>query len=104
MGLPSGLKWAKNDIDVSQQSNFTPTPFLYNKTFFSWGNVNGHNPISESEFDYDCVIITSQSTDVSKVISKAKALGAEGKRVAVMEELQSGVTYRELIDMTKGEK
>lgn len=53
MGLPSGLLWAKNDIDVSQLSNFTPTPFQYEKTFFSWGNVNGHNPISESEFDYN---------------------------------------------------
>ena len=60
--------------------------------------------VAKSEFDYDCIIITNPSTDVSKVISKAKALGAEGKRVAVMEELQGGVTYREVIDLTKGEK
>lgn len=53
MGLPSGLKWAKNDIDVSQNSNFALTPFQYEKTFFSWGNVVGHNPISDNEFDYD---------------------------------------------------
>lgn len=53
MGLPSGLMWAKNDIDVSQLSNFTPTPFQYEKTFYSWGNINGYNPISESAFGYD---------------------------------------------------
>lgn len=61
MGLPSGLMWAKNDIDVSQLSNFTPTPFQNDKTFFSWGNVNGHNPISENAFDYDWGGINSEA-------------------------------------------
>lgn len=60
LGLPSGLKWAKNDIDVSQDSNFALTPFQYEKTFFSWGNVVGHNPISNSEFDYDWGNVNSE--------------------------------------------
>lgn len=53
LGLPSGLKWAKCDLDVSQVSKFALTPFQYEKTFFSWGNVDGHNPISDRAFDYD---------------------------------------------------
>lgn len=61
MGLPSGLKWAKNDIDVSQNSKFALTPFQYEKTFFSWGNVVGHNPISDNEFDYDWGSVNSEA-------------------------------------------
>ena len=30
-----------------------PSPFIYECTFFSWGNTEGHNPTSTSAFDYD---------------------------------------------------
>lgn len=53
MGLPSGVKWAARDIDLTKPSGFCDTPFTYNKSFFSWGNIDGHNPISNSKFDYD---------------------------------------------------
>jgi hypothetical protein len=53
MGLPSGLKWADCDIDLTQADKFAASPFQYNKTFFSWGNTDGHNPISDSAFDYN---------------------------------------------------
>ena len=58
MGLPSGLLWAIANIDVTTQSGFAevdgkPSPFKYEGTFFSWGNTEGHNPISESAFSYD---------------------------------------------------
>ena len=29
------------------------TPFIYEKSFFSWGNIDGHNPSSASAFAYD---------------------------------------------------
>lgn len=53
MGLPSGTKWAKTDIDVSQPDGFALSEFQYEKSFFSWGNIVGHNPINEQSFDYD---------------------------------------------------
>ena len=53
MGLPSGVKWASRDIDLTKPSGFCETPFTYMKSFFSWGNIDGHNPISNSAFDYN---------------------------------------------------
>ena len=53
MGLPSGTKWASRDIDLTKPGGFCETPFTYEKSFFSWGNIDGHNPISVSAFDYN---------------------------------------------------
>lgn len=53
MGLPSGLMWAKRNIDVTQPNGFAASEFQYECSFFSWGNVECHNPISDSAFDYD---------------------------------------------------
>ena len=58
MGLPSGLLWAKADIDVTTDSGFTEvdgavSPYKYEKSFFSWGNTEGHNPSSTSAFSYN---------------------------------------------------
>ena len=53
MGLPSGLKWADADIDLTQPDKFAASAFQYEKTFFSWGNTDGHNPKDNSSFDYD---------------------------------------------------
>ena len=53
MGLPSGVKWAARDIDITKPGGFCETPFVYEKTFFSWGNIDGHNPISNSAFSYN---------------------------------------------------
>lgn len=48
MGLPSGTKWARYDIDVTQPDGFCLSEFQYEKSFFSWANVQGHNPINDS--------------------------------------------------------
>ena len=48
MGLASGLKWAARDIDLTKPGGFCDTPFTYNKSFFSWGNIDGHNPVGNS--------------------------------------------------------
>jgi hypothetical protein len=53
MGLPSGVKWASRDIDLTKPGGFCETPFIYEKSFFSWGNIDGHNPSSTSAFAYD---------------------------------------------------
>ena len=48
MGLPSGLLWGKCDIDVTKASKMCDTPYTNQKSFFSWGNVDGHNPVNNS--------------------------------------------------------
>ena len=53
MGLPSGVKWAARDIDLTKPGGFCETPFIYEKSFFSWGNIDGHNPSSVSAFAYN---------------------------------------------------
>lgn len=50
MGLPSGVLWAPCNIDVSRQNGFAKSPFEYDCSFFSWGNVDGHNPTGPSSF------------------------------------------------------
>lgn len=50
MGLPSGTKWCSVDIDVTKKHGFAETPFTYEKSFFSWGNIDGHNPTSNTSF------------------------------------------------------
>ena len=48
MGLSSGVKWAARDIDLTKPGGFCDTPFVYEKSFFSWGNIDGYNPINNS--------------------------------------------------------
>ena len=48
MGLSSGVKWATRDIDLTKPGGFCDTPFVYEKSFFSWGNIDGHNPMNNS--------------------------------------------------------
>lgn len=50
IGLPSGTKWASRDIDITKPGGFCDSPFVYEKSFFSWGNIDGHNPTSVSSF------------------------------------------------------
>lgn len=50
LGLPSGLKWAKRNIDITRDSGFTSSDYEYDCSFFSWGNIDGHNPTSSSSF------------------------------------------------------
>lgn len=53
MGLPSGLKWAPMNIDSRKERGFASSPFQYDCSFVSWGNIETHNPISDDHFDYD---------------------------------------------------
>lgn len=53
MGLPSGLLWAKKNLDASQNDGFAASEYQYECSFFSFGNTDPHNPISQSAFDYN---------------------------------------------------
>lgn len=53
MGLPSGILWATRNIDLTQKNGFAASPFQYECSFFSWGNVDGHNPTSLTTFEYN---------------------------------------------------
>ena len=53
LGLPSGVLWAKKNIDLTQADHFAASEFQYECTFFSWGNKEGYNPKDTSSFDYD---------------------------------------------------
>ena len=50
MGLPSGLLWAKKNIDATQADGFAASEYQYECSFFSWGNVEPHNPTRNSSF------------------------------------------------------
>lgn len=50
MGLPSGLLWSSVDLDYTLPGNVAETPFVYSKSFVSWGNIDPHNPTRENSF------------------------------------------------------
>lgn len=50
MGLPSGVMWSPVNIDIEQPGGFAESPFQYECSFFSWGNVDGHNPTGPASF------------------------------------------------------
>ena len=50
MGLPSGLKWAKRNMDVTQANGFAASEYQNECSFVSWGNTNMKNPSSSSAF------------------------------------------------------
>ncbi len=53
LGLPSGRLWATRNVDVTRMNGFAKSPYQYECSFFSWGNTDGHNPISASAFSYN---------------------------------------------------
>lgn len=50
LGLPSGLLWATRNIDATQKNGFAKYPNQFECSFFSWGNIDGHNPTSNNSF------------------------------------------------------
>lgn len=61
MGLPSGLLWAKGNIDATKPAGMAETELTYECSFFSWGNTDPHNPISSSTFAYDWGAVNDQA-------------------------------------------
>lgn len=52
LGLPSGILWATRNIDTTKPNKFATSPFTYDASFFSWGNIDAHNLNSNGTFDY----------------------------------------------------
>lgn len=62
MGLPSGLLWAPMNIDAQQERGFAESPFQYDCSFVSWGNVDPHSPNNDNaSFDYNWGGINAQA-------------------------------------------
>lgn len=62
MGLPSGLLWSPVDLDYTMAGKVADSPYSYVKSFFSWGNIEPHNPIRDrAAFDYNWGNINAQS-------------------------------------------
>lgn len=53
MGLPSGVRWAPYNVDARNANGFARSAEQYECSFFSWGNTEPHEPISDSEFGYN---------------------------------------------------
>ena len=50
MGLPSGLLWATRNMDVTQKNGFAISPYQYEYSFNSWGNIVMYNPNAQGNF------------------------------------------------------
>lgn len=53
--------WAEANLDVTQPDKFAASPFQYDCSFVSWGNVDMHNPINEHSFEYNWGGINNQA-------------------------------------------
>lgn len=109
MGLPSGLKWAPMNIDGSKEKGFALSPFQYDCSFISWGNIDTHNPIDENNFGYDWGSVNAEEpwyegqvygsttgselvTDIDIAHDVARQLCGEKWRIPTSDE------FKELID------
>lgn len=53
MGLPSGILWAQGNIVKDAQGNYSiGEPSDYG-SYFSWGNIDGHNAYSEDSYSFN---------------------------------------------------
>lgn len=48
------------NLDAHQVGGFAKSPFQYDASFISWGNIETHNPISENQFEYNWGDINTQ--------------------------------------------
>lgn len=51
LGLPSGTKWARANLNVGTESGLTWTDISYQASYVSWANTDGHNPDENGSFD-----------------------------------------------------
>lgn len=74
LGLPSGLLWSAVDLDYTKPGNVAETPFTNMKSFFSWGNIDGHNPILDrARFAYNWTAEVYGSTPGASLVTDIPA-------------------------------
>jgi len=79
MGLPSGLLWARRNLDATQANGFAASEYQYECSFFSWGNIDPHNPTSNSSFaPYSFGSANDQEPYVSSEGAKIEYPGVAG--------------------------
>lgn len=62
MGLPSGLLWAPMNMDARRERGFAESPFQYDCSFVSWGNVEPHSPNNDdASFGYNWGGVNAQA-------------------------------------------
>ena len=99
LGLPSGLKWATRNIDLTQRNGFAKSQYQYECSFFSWGNTEGHNPTSKNRFDYDwgtCYDIDSYSKTPGAKLNKSEIIHIINNKWKIPTEYD----FQELFDYT----
>lgn len=50
LGLPSGTLWAPANLNGDRRGGFDPSPLMLPNFFVSFGNLDGHAPVSPSSF------------------------------------------------------
>lgn len=50
MGLPSRTQWSPVNIDAENENGFASSIYQTSFSFFSWGNIDAHNPKGSSTF------------------------------------------------------
>jgi hypothetical protein len=79
MGLPSGLLWARRNLDATQANGFAASEYQYECSFFSWGNIDPHNPTSNDSFaPYSFGSANDQEPYVSSEGAKIEYPGVAG--------------------------
>lgn len=112
MGLPSGTLWANRNIDITQRDGFAQSPYQYECSFFSWGNVEGHNPSSINSFSpynwgsindsapyyEDQVYGSTPGSSLTGAIPQNKNFDAAKANVGTLWRLPLIANFRELLD------
>lgn len=113
LGLPSGRLWAKSNLDVTQPNGFAASPFQYECSYFSWGNVDGYNPIPGNGFTYNWGGINAQEpwynnqpygltngASLNRNIPQTVEYDAARAKLNLPWRLPSSADFKELIDNT----
>lgn len=115
LGLPSGNLWAKSNLDDTQANGFAASEFQYECSYVSWGNIEMHDPVSASAFEYDWGGINSQQpfyggqpygdtpgcdiqTNIGLSFDVARVLAGSPWRLPSSEDFNELFTYVDFID------
>lgn len=102
LGLPSGIRWAKCNLDVSKASKFTDNPEDFG-SYFSWGNITGHNANNQHVLDPAYTFnFESYALTIGSTIQNTLAPQQDAARVLLGSpwRMPSRTNFRELLDNT----
>lgn len=106
LGLPSGLRWCKMNLDASKSDGFAESELEYG-SYFSWGNIDGHNITGsytvDGDFSQEIYANTpgaalTENIPANATYDAAKALIGRGWRIPTEEDLNELLANTEAID------